>query len=134
MRIKKNYIDPHMKAAARHPQAISVTVPKKIESGNKFMWAKWYIYDGYKKGWFRALSLFLPTRTPESPIPFACVTIVSHRKRFLDSDNLQTGQKPIRDFLKRARYIEDDDPTHADFIVSQDKSKDESTTITVTYK
>ncbi len=88
---------------------LSVTVPKRVESANKWLWRPWYVYDSHKKKWFEILKLFIKV-APGIPAGKRKVTITARRKRLLDHDNLVAGCKPILDFLKKWFWIRDDSP------------------------
>jgi Holliday junction resolvase RusA-like endonuclease len=94
------------------------------------MWAKWYVYDGYKKKWFKILPYFLRA-LPISQELKMHITIVSHRKRLLDEDNLHVGAKPIFDYLQRANYLKDDNPKWCSRKILQEISDIEKTTIII---
>ncbi len=109
---------------------LSVTVPKRVESGNNWQWRPWYVYDRYKKSWFEFLRLLI--RVAEGvPGGKRKVVIIAKRKKLLDKDNLIAGCKPILDFLKRWFWIRDDSSMWVETDYRQELSEKEETVIEV---
>lgn len=107
---------------------ITFDIPKKIESGNKFMWAHWSKYNNYKIRWFEILALTV-RKNKKRPRKMVHIRITSYRQRFLDDDNLRTGCKPIPDYLARNGWIVDDSPEHVSVEYMQERSKETKTII-----
>jgi len=75
----------------------------------------------YKQKWAKALTLINIKKKTELFI--AHTTIISHRVKLLDKENLYGGSKPIRDTLIRRGYLWDDRPNCGDLTVWQKKCK-----------
>jgi len=110
---------------------ITITLPLKIESLNKVgPYSHWWVYSRYKKKWVDAVGFSLPRiEVPEQVRRIIRVTSV--RKRYLDSDNLIGGCKPILDALKKRGYIVDDSPQWVSVKYVQKTVGEESTIIEI---
>ena len=118
-------------------------IPRRLESDNKFKWSPWYVYESYKKSWYRALGLMFGAPKPNQsvsvlqtamPTPKRGVLILSLRRRQLDQGNLVGGAKPIPDWLVKALWLVDDDPDNVEVCYAQRKVsrlEDELTVVAV---
>ncbi len=109
---------------------LKVTVPMKVLSGNRWLWRPWYVYDNYKKKWFKYLPLFIKV-AKGVPAGKRKVIITGYLKRRLDDDNFALGCKPIMDFLVKWFWIRNDSPVWVEVERDQVISQREETTIEV---
>jgi hypothetical protein len=103
---------------------ISLTHPVESPSGNKFHKRHWSVYSAWKQRcvrWATSAARVHPRINSPSMAYRAKVTFTCYRGRLIDSDNLVTGLKALRDSLVVARLIEDDSPKWAEFTYSQEK-------------
>jgi len=83
-------------------------------------------YATYKKGWHQQISLRLPQR-PKIKKPARAI-FLSIRSRYLDTDNLYGGSKPVRDVLRKLGYFWDDNPAWLEYYCFQVKHKERNQT------
>jgi len=81
----------------------------QLKSGNIFLRMHWAARARYKETWMAAVG-FHWHRQSKKPDVRRMVTIVSHRRKILDDDNLRTGCKPLVDVLVELNLLRDDSP------------------------
>lgn len=118
-------------APSTHGRVIAAwTIPRRIESQNKFQWRHWRYYATYRKSWGKVLALIAGRSTCEE---FRRVRITSHRVRLLDEGNLVGGAKPIPDALVALGWLVDDSRQwcKVEYVQTRCAKKDERTVIEI---
>lgn len=93
---------------------------KSIRGLNQYLRWHWAVRKKDLKDWEKQLLAACNGRIPKVKGK-ASVTIVSHRKRLLDTDNLWGGVKPVLDAMRNLGIIVDDNPNMLFLQVSQIK-------------
>lgn len=117
-----------------------MVLPLDMPSLNAYM--RWHFRK--QKKWREQLEQYIyvlgqPLLKFQCPVKVEIVRQYGYRKRAYDTDNLYAAAKPILDVLKeprgRSRYglgvILEDNPAYCSLSVSQEKSSDKSTRISV---